>query len=286
MAANFKLYFNEEDIRRIRLDAPTWDSFRNKLQQLYPEYLPELAIRYKDEEGDMITITTSREWDTMLESSNGISPIKLYISETPQAKVQVSVIEQIEEQIEEPEPIPETPVVEEKATTEIPEDGEKEAFEYIQPTEQTADEQPAPHVEASLSTAAEMDVSEFFERLQQQARSFLNPAQNETLRKAKEFFEGLVPEGNPPLLDEISDAVAGVKRAVCNGYSNLKELPEFKELAELLSGKSEEPDPKKYAAQLETLQSMGFADVELNQALLAKYKGNVQRVVNTLLAAE
>lgn len=287
MAANFKLYFNEEDIRRIRLDAPTWDSFRNKLHQLYPEYLPELAIRYKDEEGDMITITTSREWDTMLESSNGISPIKLYITETPQAKVQVSVIEQIEEQIEEPESIPESPVIEEKAsTTEIPE-GEKEAFEFIQPPSEEPVAQPAiPQVDATLSTTVDMDVNEFFERLQHQARSFLNPAENETLRKAKEFFEGLVPEGNSPLLDEIADAVQGMKRAVCNGYSNLKELPEFKELAELLSGKSEEPDPKRYAAQLETLQSMGFADVELNQALLAKYKGDVQRVVNTLLAAE
>jgi len=280
--ANFKLYFNNDDIRRIRLDAPTWDTFRNKLQQLYPEYAQDLAVRYKDEEGDLITITTGREWETMLESSNGISPIKLFISEPGvQPKVQVSVIEQVEEKEKEEEkaPVEEQQPADDEQIVELAE-GEKEEFELVQPTGETS----APTPESSLGVA-EMDIHVFFERLQQQACSFLNPGENEALKKAKEFFEGLVPDSDSPFIQDLAGAVQSVKRAVSDGYTNFKELPEFKELMELISGKEEEADPKRWVHELEQLESMGFVDAEANQALLIKYKGNMQRVINALLAA-
>jgi len=123
------------------------------------------------------------------------------------------------------------------------------------------------------------------ENLHRQACAFLNPDQNEALKKAKEFFQGLVPEQNPPLMQELAGVVDGVKRAFSNGYDNLRDLPEFNDLLDLFSLGKEE-DPKKYVSQHDTLEAMGFTNVETNLRLLVKYRGNMQRVVDALLAEE
>jgi len=79
----FKLVFAEDDIRRITLSNSSWEAFNQQLVDLYPDnYHPELTIRYRDEEGDLITVSTEREWDCMLTSvKNEEQPIRLYISE-------------------------------------------------------------------------------------------------------------------------------------------------------------------------------------------------------------
>jgi len=300
MATNFKLYFNNEDIRRIRLDKPTWDAFSNKLHQLYPEYSSDLLIKYKDEEGDLITITTSREWDSMVQENIFASPIKLFINETGQSRVEpvgtVAEEKEAEEQVEELPPLEEeeeeaTPVPEEMPAAietgpdtptvgQVPAEVEKEAEPTLPPSDEATNIQREQAPLAKLET----DLGEFLDHLQRQACAFLNPEQNEALKKAKEFFQGLVPEQNPPLLQELAGVVDGVKRAFSNGYDNLRELPEFNDLLDMFSlGK--EADPKKYVSQHETLEAMGFVNVETNLALLVKYKGNMQRVVDALLAA-
>lgn len=290
--ANFKLYFNEDDIRRIRLDVPSWELFRNKLQQLYPEYAPEMTIKYKDEEGDQITVTTGREWDTMLATNNGVAPIKLFIGNTPQPVVQVTIKEEAQEE-KESEPISaqvevsdavveSTPVVESAPSLSSEESGEKEEdFQMVEPKEQPPVEEPS--AETTLHRI-DMDICVFFEKLHQ-ACAFLNPNENETIRKAKEFIQALVPESPSPIVEELNGAVQSVKRALSDGYSNLRDLPEFRDVLEFFSGKDEDADPKKWASQHETLQSMGFMDVEQNEALLTKYRGNLQRVIDALLAA-
>jgi len=283
MSTNFKLYFNDDDIRRIRLEVSTWESFRAKLQQLYPEYSTELAVRYRDEEGDLITITTAREWNTMLEALRSTTPIKLYLQESSaQANVKVSVVEaepetKVEESI--PETIPEVVTEQEEAIAEETqqiEEGEKElGFEMLQVPAQTS--------EAPICVTELDQVYVFLEKLRQQACSLLNPAENETLKKGKDFVQSLIPEENPPIVQELAGVVDSVKRALSDGYTNLKDMPEFKELLDFLSGAPETPDPKKWESQQETLASMGFIDREANEALLIKHKGNLQQVINALL---
>lgn len=299
MATNFKLYFNNEDIRRIRLEKPSWDAFRNKLHQLYPEYSADLMIKYRDEEGDLITVTTSREWDSMLQSSDTTSPLKLFIFESgkPAAveEEEEQIVEVLEEEEAEEEEIPplvadpkeEEPVAAETVpeaptTGQVPIEAEKEP-EQPQVTIPEGETSASQEVPESRLSVLETDLEAFLDNLQRQACAFLNPEQNEALKKAKEFFQGLVPE-NPPVMSELSGVVDSVKRAFSNGYDNLRDLPEFNDFLDLFAlGK--EQDPKKYIAQNETLEAMGFVDVETNLALLVKYRGNLQRVVDSLLAA-
>jgi len=294
MATNFKLYFNNEDIRRIRLEQPSWEAFRNKLHQLYPEYSPELLIKYKDEEGDLITVTTSREWNSMLQTNDASVPVKLYINE-PGLPV-VMTVEKVEEQREEEEEVVEVPPPAEIITdfvldddTVIIPDLPTEPQQVSPAEEKVVDEeqpqipeQPAvgsPEKEEAPLSVLEMDVGSFLEGLQRQACAFLNPEQNEALKKAKEFFH------DPPVMQELAGVVDSVKRAFSNGYDNLRDLPEFNDLLDLFSLAKEDDDPKKWISQHETLEAMGFVDSEINQALLVKYRGNVQRVVDALLAA-
>jgi len=265
------------------MEAPSFDNFRNKLQQLYPqEYDAQLAIRYRDEEGDLITITSSREWETLLTSSDGVSPIKLFLGQAHP-----------KEEEKEPTTVPseQVPVAEEKTipltveetvvevATETSDEitsGEKEEFEIMStPEEETVLSEPS-----FLDT----DVSVFFERLQGQACAFLNPTQNESLKKAQDFLQGLVPEGNSPIVAEIAGAVESVKRALSDGYANLKELPEFKDLLALITGKEEAADPEWLAGKDASLQAMGFTDSSRNRALVIKHKGDLQKVVHALLA--
>jgi len=80
--ACYKIYFGKEDIRRITLDAPSWDDLVQKLQHLYPSiYHPELCLQYVDDEGDKITVSSQKEYQTMVEVLQGQPLIKLYIKE-------------------------------------------------------------------------------------------------------------------------------------------------------------------------------------------------------------
>jgi len=287
------------------MEDPSWPGFIAKMKQLYPEYSADAwIIKYKDEEGDMITVMSPREWDTMLQSEkSNITPIKLYIMDAKGGMaptVNVIVVEAVEERkIAEPEEV--VKVVEEEeekkeAERKIPEAiGEKElpieellGFEIVQPPEEG--EHRLVRTNDNFEGFMDMDVSVFFERLRQQACSLLDPADtNEALRKGKAFLQSLVPNENPPVVQDLIGVVDSVKQAFHDGYTNLKELPELKEFVAVLSSLSgnDAPDQKKketkWASQLASLQSMGFTDRETNEALLVKYRGNLQRVVDTLL---
>eukprot|EP01087_Luapelamoeba_hula_P013252 TRINITY_DN378_c0_g1_i2.p1 TRINITY_DN378_c0_g1~~TRINITY_DN378_c0_g1_i2.p1 ORF type:complete len:411 (+),score=102.49 TRINITY_DN378_c0_g1_i2:47-1234(+) len=81
----FKLFFATQDIRRVTLDnVATWEAFHQQLIDLYPHtHHPELTIRYKDDEGDLISITCQHEWEAMLEATHDQSTVRLLLSEGP-----------------------------------------------------------------------------------------------------------------------------------------------------------------------------------------------------------
>jgi len=81
--ASFKLYFSDTNIRRISTDIekPTYEQFTDLLCGLYPDnYHPELYVRWKDEEGDLIIASSEQEWNEMLSNVHE-RPIKLYVTE-------------------------------------------------------------------------------------------------------------------------------------------------------------------------------------------------------------
>jgi hypothetical protein len=60
---------------------PSYLEFISLLQKLYPEdYHPELFLKWKDEEGDQITVSSQPEWEHLLHSVKE-QPIKLYIAQ-------------------------------------------------------------------------------------------------------------------------------------------------------------------------------------------------------------
>jgi len=80
---SFKIYFDDNNIRRIstELEYPTYEQFQELLQSLYPtNYHPELFIRWRDEDGDSIIVSSQPEWEEMF-SSIKERPIKLYVTE-------------------------------------------------------------------------------------------------------------------------------------------------------------------------------------------------------------
>jgi len=80
--ASFKIYFSEDNIRRIRVaDIPSYEEFIALLQDLYPKFHPELSIKYVDADGDKISLDTQLEWEEMLMELSGQSSIKLLVEE-------------------------------------------------------------------------------------------------------------------------------------------------------------------------------------------------------------
>jgi len=83
MSISFKLFFGDSNIRRIRVEnkSPSYAEFTSLLQKLYPEnYHPELFVKWQDEEGDQITVSSQPEWEHLLQTVKE-QPIKLYITE-------------------------------------------------------------------------------------------------------------------------------------------------------------------------------------------------------------
>jgi len=60
---------------------PSYEEFVNLLQSQYPNYHPELVLKYVDKEGDKIAVTTQIEWEEMIDELKGEKVIKLYITE-------------------------------------------------------------------------------------------------------------------------------------------------------------------------------------------------------------
>lgn len=80
---SFKIYFSDNNIRRISSDVerPTYEQFTELLMGLYPnDYHPELYVRWRDEDGDLIIASSEAEWTEMLNAIHE-RPIKLYVTE-------------------------------------------------------------------------------------------------------------------------------------------------------------------------------------------------------------
>jgi len=277
MTTTFKLYFGEEDIRRVTLDVPDWDHFNRELVGLYPQqYHPELRVTYKDDEGDMITVTTQKEWEFMMESSQGESVKKLYIAEGK------NVGQYFKDG---------PPAVAVAAYTEEGEKGEKKEVEEelvkklefevpkclerllpggkVTPYNLPSWLQGCVEIKRIPGTRPptvdlDIDICTLFESLHKQALSMIGPdVEPQMLRRAKDFLQSMIdlaPQ-NPlahynlacaeALLGELNEAVASLRRAVEAGYSNLqhmvqdtdltalRNLPEFQALVDLLQRKEQ-----------------------------------------------
>jgi len=348
------------------LPVADWDSFNRELVSLYPEQFHlELSVRYKDDEGDLITVTSQKEWATMLETLQGISPIKLFISEGKNAGKYFK-----------DGPDPETLgvyAVEKESGEKQPAEGKTLEFAvprclerlipggkitpYNLPSwlEGCVELKRVPGADPVVDM--DIDVCTLFEQLHKQALAMFSPeAEPQLLTRAKDFLQAmldLVPD-HPlanynlacahSLLGEVQEGVESLKKAINGGYSNLKhmvedadlanlrKLPEFGALVDMLRKKEEEPEkpaepetkveepvkveepkkeevkvveepkkeevkveevkvekpraPSKWDNQLQTLAGMGFANTDVNEALLTEFKGDMMKVINALLFSQ
>jgi len=262
----FKLVFGEDDIRRITLPVASWDSFNEQLLSLYPDlYHPELTVRYRDEEEDLITISTEKEWDCMLESFPGDQPIRLYISEGKNAGKYFK---------DGPPPVTQaiyntTPENNERITLcggdslkkleiEVPKclsrlfPGGK-ILPYNIPTWLQGCVQlkkvPGPDPVVDL----DIDVAGLFDSLHEQSVSMIGPEKEAAvLTKAKEFLQSMLdivpnhPVANynlacaQSLLGEVKEALESLRRAIVSGYNNTRHMLQDPDLENLRSRMSSE----------------------------------------------
>jgi len=79
---SFKIFFSENNIRRIRVsEIPSYEEFTNLIQDLYPKFHVELCVKYIDSDGDKISLDSQIEWEEMLMEFGGQSCIKLLVEE-------------------------------------------------------------------------------------------------------------------------------------------------------------------------------------------------------------
>jgi len=78
----FKIFFNDNDIRRIRTNnVPTFEEFVELLLKTYPQFHSELTIKYTDLEGDKIVVSTQIEWEEMFQELSEEKIIKVIVEE-------------------------------------------------------------------------------------------------------------------------------------------------------------------------------------------------------------
>jgi len=275
----FKLFFKngeEEDIRRITLNNPDWDSFTRELVELYPQqFHPELRICYKDEEGDFVTVSSQKEWALMLETVHD-SIKKLYVSEgknsgkyfkdgpAPAALGAYEVDEGEKKEVDDD-------------TTRKLEFAVPHCLERLLPGGRlTPYNLPSwlqgavqvKRVEGEVPTVdLDIDVCTLFESLHEQALGLIKAdAEPELLKRAKDFLQSMLelapnhPLANynmacaEALLGEAKDAIESLKRAIEGGYSNLThmiadsdlftlhDLPEWEALLDMLRPKEEKKE--------------------------------------------
>jgi len=79
MATSFKIYLSDNDVRRISSPQCTFTEFVSKISSLYPDLSSgNFIIRYLDQDGDKINVTTDFEWQELYQSQIQ-QPVKLYI---------------------------------------------------------------------------------------------------------------------------------------------------------------------------------------------------------------
>jgi len=82
----FKIHFHDE-IRRITLPTPTWESFLTSIQQLFgAKFQPQKhQIQYKDEEQDLINVSSEMEWAEALIVLSALKIKHIFVSKKQSA---------------------------------------------------------------------------------------------------------------------------------------------------------------------------------------------------------
>jgi len=75
---SFKVLYKDE-IRRFTKPKPTFQQFNSVLHSLLGSSFPSLRICYKDEEGDVISVSSELEWESALEYLSKDRLIRLFL---------------------------------------------------------------------------------------------------------------------------------------------------------------------------------------------------------------
>lgn len=284
----FKLQYQEE-VRRASYDSRTtsWDTFRTSVGQLFTIPADTItAVRYTDSDGDLITLNSDLELTQLLQQyAQASAPLKIIVvtSSTSSPAASAAANHQHNTKMDD-SPIP--PPSSSSSTS-----------------------------SSSSSGQPEVNVDEILKCLgpfEQIARQVLesNPAlKEEAERFAKAMASGEHPPA-PPCFSGFAGPGAGAGAGFPfgggahgfpfaggfpGGFANHPPRHHFHPQAQQPSTPSPTPTPQQfrqpqpqpqpqeggnvYAEQLKELASMGFIDEGLNRQLLAKYRGDVEKVL-------
>jgi len=276
---SFKIYFSETNIRRLRIEkeTPAYNDVTNMLHSLYPQdYHPELFLKWQDEDGDKITVSSQQEWTHLLNAVKE-RPIKLYVSEGlapyfkdgPPAEPQYFYADKEEE-------VPkESSFIMERLNQSIP-----ECLQHLFPGNRILPYDIPEWLQNAVSLKRlplpgnvvdlDVDIPKLFEAMHKRALSLLNETQNFPLiQQAKSLLIdmlSLIPKHAitlynlscaESLLGNKKNAIDILKSAIQDGgYSNVEHMMSDPDLTNI----RDEPEFKNLVASLQPQEKMEEED--------------------------
>lgn len=79
-----KIFYNN-DVRRFLLESVSFKDLQARVAELFKLPLEGFCLKYKDEDGDAVTITTDMELQEAVKMVKNNTPLKMFV-ETPQTK--------------------------------------------------------------------------------------------------------------------------------------------------------------------------------------------------------
>jgi len=244
----FKIYFNNNDIRRLTKPVSSYEEFIVLLQDLYPQYHCELMIKYVDKEGDRIAVTSQIEWEEMMDELHDEKVIKLYVEEGlhPDSYFKDGPA---------PEPIQ---LYSDNITKENIESDRWEELKFTVPQcleSLFRDKKIIPsNIPSFIRDAIKMkynsygvvdldvDIPLLFDCLHKKSMECLNSIDREVIQKGKDYLMALVqmkPDNcialynlacADSLLNNVPEALQTLEKAIKNGYSNVEHMLEDTDL--------------------------------------------------------
>jgi len=296
---------------------PRWNQFLTLLQSFYQESKYIFAVKWIDEDGDEITMSSQEEWSEAI-SSTKISPLKLYV--TKKTSDRVSSNDKSQEKL--PALVPEyfystkqeSVSAEQKSHLQkvIPEIVSELMVNGVLPS--WADDAIQTLPSSNLDTLFDVDIINLSHVLHKRAWALLNDSKTEDEEAVRllRFCIALTPEDSVAhynlacafsRLNRTEEALTSLQNSLRvsdkpdfetikndEDLHNLrateefkKEFPQFFPPPFPVEDKKPEPVPCQFQDGFEKLHELGFMDDHVNGVLLEVYNGDVAAILQEQL---
>ncbi len=256
-AVQVKLYLQPQSaIRRVTIDTnTTFEQFQEQVKSFYPEHVQTLGFQYVDDEEDLVSFSSNNEWNAALtgHAESKAALLRIKVKPTSVNRPQ-------------PQPRPQRPWFFGQHC-QRPQLEEKDIEAYINKA--------APFLKQLLGIDIQIEKEE--EKPQQAEQPV---EKKEAPQQAEEQVEEIViPEDEP--VEQVYPTIESPQEKPVEAEPVVESKPV--EQAPVVEAPVETKPVEQYAEQLETLANMGFTNEKLNKHLLENFKGDLIRVVNSLV---